>query len=405
MRRLFFSLMTLTIVIVVTVLLILGTELLLRARDTAEQSLYQPDDAAIARYKAGVDRLRDVYGQPIRFFTNRHGIRHDRDLAPEQADVLVFGDSNVAALFLPFEQTLGQRLAAHLGRGVAVLDLGIPGYGLDQSVNRFKAFAPEAKARAVVLHFFADNDFGDLFRNNLYRQTPAGVWETRDDLTREPALYWEEYRLVPRLWNLLGLEQDDFDRLIAGDDYYPAHSKRMGGSVMHSPYPDALQRWKDVSGIEYRNYLKGMHGAWNGDHYDYGIASDPKGAAARTAVAILTHVLAEARLVFRGRAECLVMLIQPAEDDLMDYGGTSVSRLQLRRESPEYHPRALVDLAIGAATRAGIRYLDLFPEFSAQPRRYYYNERERPRDNHWNAEGVEVAARRVAEYLKANRCL
>jgi hypothetical protein len=404
LKRVWLILLSSVSTIAVCGVLIVGAEYLLRVRDPLE-SLYVPDDHAIARYKPDLDKVREVYGQSIRFTTNRFGVRHDQDLAPGEAQVLVLGDSNVAALFLPFEQTLGQRLAAHLQSGVTVLDLAVPGYGPDQSVNRFKAIAADAHAKAVVLHFFADNDFGDLFRNNIHRETAPDAWKTRDDLARDPELLWEHYRLFRSLWTLSGLGQSAFDRFVAGDGYYPPFSKSMGGSVVHSQRPDALAEWKRVSELEYQYYRQGRRSAWQGDHYDYAIAMEPDGPAARAAVRVLAHVLWEAKKAFRGADACFVLLIQPAEDDLMDDGGTSVSRRRLKDASANYHPRAMVDLAIRAAGEAGVPYLDLFPVFSTQPARYYYPEYQRPRDNHWNAGGVDVAAKMLAEYLGKNRCL
>jgi SGNH hydrolase-like domain, acetyltransferase AlgX len=404
-RRLFFGCVLLAVVLCVVASLVIAAELLLRARHAADRPIYLPDDTAIARFKPGIDRVRDVQGRPVRFFTNRHGIRYDRDVAPEDADVLVLGDSNVAALFLPSPRTLAQQLARRLEPGTAVLDLGVPGFGPDQSANRFKALGPAAKAQAVVFHFFADNDFGDLLRNNLYQQLATGEWTVRDDLEREPDIFWGEYLLVQRLWSLLGLEKSAFDRIISGGDYYPSLGAELRNLEAQSRAADLLERWKQITATEYRNYRDGLHGAWRDDHYDYGIASSPHGPPARSAARILTHALREAKAAFRGADGCLVMLIQPAERDLMDVAANGLARAELARANSGYYPRALVDLAIRSAQQADVAFLDLFPVFSADPQAYYFSERELRDDDHWNSAGIGVASRVVAEYLTENRCL
>ena len=157
--------------------------------------------------------------------------------------------------------------------------------------------------------------------------------------------------------------------------------------------------------LEYEYYLQGRHSAWLGDHYDYGVALEPQGDAARQAREILRYVLTRAAQSFRGKRECFVFLVQPSEDDLMDHGGTSVSRLLLAQASDQYYPRGMVDLALQAAKKANVSAIDMFPIFEKKPTKYYYPEWLRPGDAHWNQTGINAAATRVAAHLHQQECL
>jgi len=405
MKKLYLWLLMLGMVILVCAGLVIASEYYLRAYWPSRSSIYMPDATAIARYKPGIHAMREVNGKPVLFETNRQGIRHHEDLDPRDADVLLLGDSNVAALFLPFNQTLGQRLQSRLEPPVRVADLSLSGYGPDQSARRYIPIAEGSRAKAVVFHVFADNDFGDLFRNNLYRQSESGTWQTRRDIDRDPMLIWDRFKLAQRLWTLLGLSVESFNTLTGGPDYYNALHTYIGGTALHSLLPDALERLIRVSEQEYEMYREGKHTVWLGDHYDYGIAVAPHSEMAQQAERILAHVLTQAAAAFHGNRECFIVLIQPAEDDLMDYGGTSVSRVDLQQVSKDYYPRALTDMAIRTAQSAGLDYIDLFPVFSGSPWRYYFTERQRPMDNHWNSQGIGKAADLLADYLDKHKCL
>jgi hypothetical protein len=405
-NKLLLSVLTALIVISICSILIAVAEYWLRQQEPEKASIYMADDVAIGRFKPNLSKYRLVAnGHKVLLKTNRYGIRDDTDLQPRAADIILLGDSNVAALYLPFKDTLGERIETELDNTVSVANLAVPGYGPDQAVNRFIQIADGSNAKAVVLHFFADNDFGDLLRNNIYRQDVSGKWVMRLNLAREPMLVRDKYKIVQRTWDMFGLNNKQFDRLVAGKSYYNPFAPRMGGSVARSRRKNQLKNWRRASRLEYEYYLQGWHSAWLGDHYDYGISLEPHGDAARQAREILTYVLTQAAKFFKGKRECFVFLVQPSEDDLMDVGGTSVSRLLLTQASEQYYPRGMVDLALQAAKQAGVTAIDMFPVFEKQPEEYYYPEWLRRGDGHWNSRGINVAATRIAEHLRQAGCL
>ncbi len=87
---------------------------------------------------------------------------------PDFSNIIVLGDSNTAAFEVDNDQTfpalLEQGLRAQ-GMKVNVRNLGVRGYGTDQSVNRTLLLAKELRPEQVV-YMYTDNDF---FDNNVLR--------------------------------------------------------------------------------------------------------------------------------------------------------------------------------------------------------------------------------------------
>ncbi len=113
----------------------------------------------------------------IVWHTNKDGYRGD-ELRQADARVIVYGDSNVLARFSTLEDSfpaqLGSRLSSGLGRDVEVINAGVVGFGPDQSLLKMEDEIDRVRADLVVLHIFADNDFGDLLRNRLFERDAQG---------------------------------------------------------------------------------------------------------------------------------------------------------------------------------------------------------------------------------------
>jgi len=139
---------------------------------------------------------------------NESGFR-DRPFSLNKGDkkrVLMMGDSFVMGLNVPSEQTLPKMLERKLGEGWEVFNMGILGYGPDQSLVRLMgeglAFAPDI----VILGIYARNDFNDIYKNRLYDDR-GGI------LTRTPgtSLITESGMERPRS-RLCGLLRNLFQR-------------------------------------------------------------------------------------------------------------------------------------------------------------------------------------------------
>ena len=92
----------------------------------------------------------ESYG--VAFKRDAHGFRNDQPW-PEQLDLVVLGDSFVAAeaINLPFWHALSQ----------SQLVLGLPGSGTLEQQRLFAAFAVAREPKTIVLAFFGGNDLAD----------------------------------------------------------------------------------------------------------------------------------------------------------------------------------------------------------------------------------------------------
>ncbi len=177
-RPLLWIIMVLIIMIILTAVVALA-EFTLRTLYPGKMLMFDSDPVAIARFKKNLDRTS--YGSNnVRVQTNSFAFRDDDDFNPAEADILIFGDSNIASLSLGFEDTIGEQLEDALGNRFVAANMGVPGFGPDQSLRKYLAIAGQSKAKAVVFHIFADNDLGDLFRNNIFYLSETGLQDRRN---------------------------------------------------------------------------------------------------------------------------------------------------------------------------------------------------------------------------------
>ncbi len=103
---------------------------------------------------------------------NRYGYR-DRDFSKKRAvdgpkRILFLGDSFVMGLNVSPEQTWPKALEQVLGSDFEVMNLGVVGYGPDQSLTQLEDEALDFDPDVVVLGVFAANDFADIKKNRIY---------------------------------------------------------------------------------------------------------------------------------------------------------------------------------------------------------------------------------------------
>jgi hypothetical protein len=111
-------------------------------------------------------------GAKIRWETNSLSFRGAELREHPDIRVMVYGDSNIQADFSTLEHTFCYRLAKYLneqlaGRHVEVVNSGVAGFGPDQSLLKLSKDVDIYRPDLIVLHVFADNDFGDIVRNRL----------------------------------------------------------------------------------------------------------------------------------------------------------------------------------------------------------------------------------------------
>lgn len=381
-------------------------ELALRLWFPLYPSPYQPDDLLLVKLVPGAAKVfvrAPVNGrQRIVSHFNRDGFRGP-ELRPagRQRRVLVYGDSNIQAEFSPlpatFAMQLQRRLGERLHQEVEVVNAGVVGYGPDQVSLRLPGEIERYRPDLVVVAVFADNDFGDLIRNRLYRLDAAGNLR-RTGVRLEPGLRAELRELsAPTSWRRLQLSRyaikcwETLGRRAARGRRAAIQRAALAGYVDQS-LADNLE--------VYRRYERGERYAEDPflDYYDADIALRPDLPSSRAKVALMEKVVARIGATAAARSTPLALLILPSPIDACDHYDMSADPARY----PRYDRTRLSGLIEGMADRNGIPCLNLLSEFhGAFANRYYFH----GGDDHWNDAGQSQAARLFAELVVRRRLL
>jgi hypothetical protein len=115
------------------------------------------------------------------------------DLEPGKPSfALSFGDSFTHGDDVPADGTWQHAAAAKLGHAVA--DFGVPGYGVDQALLRYRRIAPRFPSDAVLIGLMADNIARHLNRYRPYLSPEESVFFAKPRFTLEAGTL----RLVPQ---------------------------------------------------------------------------------------------------------------------------------------------------------------------------------------------------------------
>ncbi len=408
------SLLLILMVASAIVLVLAGFERGLRhfTGESAGPIKYTQHPTALATMVPNLEKKHRGWRGKHYYRTNANGVRHDGPMCKD-ADVLLFGDSNVFARFLPYEETLGRQVENLFENDICAINFGVPGYGPDQSLLRmqYEIEHLDLAPKVIVFHVFADNDFGDLFRNYLFVVDGTGDLQHTG---RDPVDYklrtmerlQAQYLLVRRVRDLMintGFYQ------MPALQYVP---EREGSVLMQAPTGSAellhyIEKFEDVTRSEFEQYKKGRYTTWLGDLYDYHLAMNPGSEAAQKARQLLAAILGEAKRTSEALGACFVALIQPSELDASEMAPITYRDLKKYSDTRrrDYRRRNLVDIATAAAIDSGVAYIDLFDIYTGSDSEPYTDYKDDGADNHWNAEGVRLAAEAVSGFIRDNDCL
>lgn len=160
-----------------TLLLLLPIELWLRYRSPSiYQRTFPGKGAPQAAFWVEADtdlgwtvtRRPDWPQERVRYRVNRQGFRHDADFdalprkTSERRRAAVLGDSFTFGVHLPEHETLPAFLGDRLGPGWEMINLAVPGYGIDQMVLAYEKYRAALRADVVLL-VFIDEDIERVF--------------------------------------------------------------------------------------------------------------------------------------------------------------------------------------------------------------------------------------------------
>ena len=344
-------------------------------------------------------RKKENGGQQIRWKTNSDSFRGPELNPSPNYRIIVYGDSNIQARFSEWEHTYAARLNHYLEessiQGTEVLNAGIVGFGPDQQYLRFADEVDRYKPEMVIFNIFADNDFGDLIRNQIYRFNELGEFE-KTTLKRKAKLqfidskkarlrvFTQNLLLTRSLQNLLNLDSQDAKerKEYPSDRWY--HDKE---------YRDA--KVQELCKIEYEQYLvfdSTPNPFWT--HYDLDVATAPSDIASITKINLMEAVLTNAHGFAQSKGVHFFVLIQPSSFDMTMENG--VLNYEYLKKYPAYERTNLTATIQNICEKHKIPYLNLFPIFEDNdPETLYF----RAGDNHWNDRGQDLAAKSTASQI------
>lgn len=336
----------------------------------------------------------------VRFTTNADAFRGGPLLDAPEKRVIVYGDSNVMGRWLNTEDLFPSRLEKYLqdalSKEVEVLNAGVVGYGPDQSLLRFEKEADVYKPDAVIFVVFADNDYGDLVRNKLFKLDAQGELVSTSYPVVPDQVFQEQkgLLLVKQLkWKMSGRK---------------AHQKE---SMVSTSLTDSLQgpKTKTVTFIQdqiaYRQnefvsfkYSPKRDASIFFDTYDMDLAIFPGSESAQAKIMLMRKVLQRAAQFAASKRIQFLVMVLPSRIDLTT-GEPSTSYKDLAR-FPDYAQRNLTGPVEEGLAQDKVPFISLFEAYSRNnPEEMYY----RGTDNgHWNEQGQDAAARAAAEWIISN---
>jgi lysophospholipase L1-like esterase len=376
-----------------------AVEWLLRRYLPLEGSLFRPDARNLYALAPGARMLfrhtPQNGGRTVLVTVNSKGFRGDELWPGDHPRIVVYGDSCIEADYSPLAATFPRRLETRLREAtredVEVVNAGTNGYGPDQELRRFTDEVSWLRPRAVVFALFADNDFGDLVRNRLYRLEGDRLVEGGGILVSpvkemfEPSPRARDFEIWKRLQYVLRRrrrqhrltpEAREEQRRAAMADYL-----RSSLDLCRREFAAAVVK-RDA---EISDFIK--------DHYDADVSFEPDSEPARYKRELMAAVLREvSAAAVRARVPVLVLVV-PSPLDICDACEIPIDP----RQYPAYDRRRLTSELARAAVLSGLPVLDLFEPFRGSgPDGLYY----RNGEDHWNAAGQDLAARLVAERIR-----
>lgn len=332
-------------------------------------------------------------GQRVLVTVNSQGFRGEELRTNPGSRVVLYGDSYIEAEFAPLPQTFAKRLEARLAAllraPVEVVNAGVNGYGPDQALRRFEEEGTWLRPGLVIFSVTADNDFGDVLRNRLYRLDDQGrLVEGGGTLSAALRRQFEEAEGRTPFHLLRGLQ-----RLFRG----PRRAAEVRAQRLPEKLAAYLPKSIELCRREYQEVVVDGSPEVTSlleDHYDADVSLSPDSDAARYKRALLEAVLGRIRAATGAAGIPALVLVIPSALDACETYDVKVDTAAF----PEYVPSRLSVEAAQAARRQGLPVVELFEAFrEAGADRLYY----RHGNDHWNAQGQDLAARLAAERVLA----
>ena len=380
-----------------TVLAFAAGEALLRTYLPIRPVLFELDSRLLYRHRAGARKRvwlpPSAGGGSMVLQINPEGRRGPRRTADGPPQIIVYGDSLIAAQTTPDDETLPAQLQSVLlerfGLATTVINAGVTGYGPDQVSLLMEDDLRRARPALVIVAVFAGNDFGDLLRNKLFRlDSQGGIQPNRWRHAPALAAEFRDAENQPRLHvvrAVLAL-RDRFVGLLRGGPVSPPGGIEARLAECRRDYETFVIEGDD----EVRNIL------W--DYIDWDLCLQPEAASSRTKRTLMAGVLARIRNLARDHEVPLLLVIIPAPHAIPNPAEPG----DARRAAPPCDLGLLSTEISRIIATLSIPALDLLTPFrAAQDAPLYHYDG----DYHWNPRGNGLAAELLAEKIVRDRLI
>lgn len=360
--------------------------------------LLYPEKSAVSNIRDHTDPLMPKHKSGIYNFSQRNtvatfdtsGMRVNPNKCgqKETINALLVGDSNIAGFFLDDSETLGAKITEYSLESdacVVVDTFGVSGFGPDQTLFAIESLTNAHPYDYVIFHIFADNDLGDLIRNNNFRNNQLsnnGYCYIIKPLLEDFIIY----KALRKVAVSVGFSSSLFGSPVASNG--SSENCLIVTQPNHKSFALAIHERAKLDWNINRNNQRQIY---MGDRYDIEFACGAKPEVEKYMQQYLTHIFQSAKRLSHERKFELIYLILPSEFDVTD---NHMERLNKGCE--KYNPKNLTQFFMTSLKDENV--ISLYDKF-LNCNKCYFSELELSGDNHWSPTGVELAANEIMRFI------
>ena len=392
------------IIIAITCVIIAVIELVVRAafpemkdyRKSSRSTVFQYNEKYLVSLKPNHVQHHTVKkengGGTVIWQTNALGFRGEEIDPKNRPRIIVYGDSNVLARFSQDKDTYPsvlQKILRSNGENAQVINAGIAGAGPDQSLIRLADDFDLVKPDMVIFHIFADNDYGDIIKNRLYKISsndeliktgfPSTVDEKFTELGPKVSDLFRGLYLQGAVNYLLSKRKETKENALSKQVKTEStlneleQAAKLGYSIYKSNQPRQLTHFSDL--------------------YDIDIAADPQSESAQVKIKLMEKVLLAANKFCTEKNVRFIVIVQPSMLDLT-MSPYYIGYQDLAKRYKNYKPTNLTDPLKQICTKHNLSCVHLIDSYRQNdPDTLYLG------DGHWNTKGQLLAAEETSKKI------
>lgn len=379
-----------------------AVELALRLRKSGTTFIYRKDPHYLYGFRPGARYQRTLAAEdgglsfPVEI--NREA-RRGSPADPDRPKIVVYGDSNIAAEYCPYDKTFTaqlERLLTEHGRPCQVVNCGVTGYGPDQELIRMRQEASSLSPKLIVVALTTWNDLGDIIRNRLFSLDSQGnLVDRRPVLSHQLKVLFEsnDPRGSSLFLHYLARGLGGFRGRESLDDKKKSQAPPTRGLEM-------LEYWRQVRVEEYqvsRDPSQLVVDNLFVDTADSDVFLDPESEQSRYKLKLLEGVVRGMISHAKSMNVPILFVTIPGVSDV--YG--KFDETVLRKAYPGHRKGGISESFEEVLKGSGAANVRLVDVFASRPE----GETFLPIDGHWSPVGQRLAAAEVARWIESKSIL